>query len=101
MSEEADFANDPSKTFLSAIKRLYLFWSFLPEALYSLPSTDLEMELPPREEGRGGRGHAVRTAQPRLPGRSAVPSEPAVPAAARRDRPATVWSTPTAALYSD
>lgn len=87
--EEEDFANDPSKTFLSAMKRLYLFWSFLKGALYSLPFTDLEMQPPPREDGRGGQGHAVRTAQPGLPGRSAAPSEPAVPEAVRRDQPVT------------
>lgn len=35
------------------MKCLYLFWSFLQEALYSLPFTDLKTEPPPRE------GHAA------------------------------------------
>lgn len=79
--EEAAFANNPSKkTFFSAIKCLYLFWSFLQKQHFiPSPFTDLKTEPPPWEEGRSGRGHAVRTAQPGLPGRSAVPSEPGVP----------------------
>jgi len=51
------------------MKCLYLFWSFLQEALYSLPFTDLKTEPPPRE------GHArAGTAQPGSPG---VPPAPA------------------------
>lgn len=50
--EEADSLEITLWTFFSAMKCLYLFWSFLREALYSL-SSDLETEPPPSEEGHG------------------------------------------------
>lgn len=83
MFEEADFADDPSRTFFSAIKRLYLFWSFLREALYSLPFTDLDRNGA-AASGRGMRWPRSRSEDrtARLPRGQPPPRASRAPAAA-------------------